>query len=81
MKGNMKITQEKLDMIRLYINTSPIHSSRDYKKRSKTPLQLIMGDEHNVQWLDLLFDKPVIRQRGLKHPQIAANHKTLPKAA
>ena len=81
MKGNMKITQEKLDMIRLLINTSPIHSSRDYSKRAKTPLQLMLGDEHNIQWLDLLFDKPVIRQRGLKHPQIPANHKTLPKAA
>ena len=81
MKGNMKITQEKLDMIRLFINTSPIHSSRDYSKRAKTPLQLMLGDEHNIQWLDLLFDKPVIRQRGLKHPQIAANNKTLPKAA
>lgn len=79
-KGNIKITQERLDLLRLFINTSPIHSSRDYSKRSKTPLQLMMGDEHNIQWIDFLFDKPVIRQRGLKHPQVA-NQRTLPKAA
>lgn len=65
-----KLTQKKMDFLRLFLNTSNLHSSRDYNKRSKTPLQIMLGDQHDMRWIDYFFDKPIIKQRGFIHPEM-----------
>lgn len=59
-----------MEFLRLFLNTTNLHSSRDYNKRSKTPLQIMLGDQYDFRWIDLFYERPTLRQRGLIHPQM-----------
>jgi hypothetical protein len=54
-----------MERVKLFISCANLHSSRDYNKRSQTPLQLTLGAEHDKHWIDYFYDKPVIKQRGI----------------
>lgn len=64
------LNQEKMDFLRLFLNTTNLHSSRDYNKSSRTPLQIMLGDQYDFRWIDLFYERPTLRQRGLIHPQM-----------
>jgi len=65
-KRHKNYTQAHMNKIRLFISCSNLHSSRDYSKRSQTPLQLTLGAEHDKHWIDYLYAKPTIKQQGIR---------------
>ena len=61
-----KPTQDKMDLIRFIVNNSNVHSSRNYQKRARTPVQLLLKDDTVPTWIDYLHPKPHIRINGIE---------------
>jgi len=61
-----KPTQDKMDLIRFIVNNSNVHSSRDYQKRARTPVQLLLQDDTVPTWINYLHPKPHIRINGIE---------------
>jgi hypothetical protein len=70
-------TQGHMERVKLFISCSNLHSSRDYRKRSLTPLQLTLGTQHGKHWIDFFYDKPVIRQHGIRLEKVNHYNKCL----